>query len=415
MPLVQRAKDILLDPKGTWPKIEAEAATAQSIYVPYVVALAAVPVVAAFIGTSIIGMGGFGMSFRVPLLSGLVNMVVGFVLALVMVFGLALIVDALAPTFGGTKNRINALKLVAYGSTAGFLGGIFAILPAATILGLVAALYSIYLIYTGLPVLMKCPAEKAVGYTAVTVICGIVAGILLSATMAMTTGGMGMRGGMGMMGMGGAGPGAEMAIKTPAGEVKIDTTKLQEMGKRMEEAAKRAEGAQQSGDPAAAAQAAAGMMAALSGGVQRPVVAVAELKAMLPESLGAMKRASLKAESNNAMGVNIASASARYGAEGKNLRLSITDTGGLAGAFAAWANVTSEHEDEQTIEKTYKQGARTVHEEFHKDGSRGEYTVLLANGVVVQAEGERIEAAALRAAVQGLDLARIESLKPPAK
>jgi hypothetical protein len=410
MSIVQRAKDILLDPKATWPKIEAEAATVQSIYVPYVVALAAISALAGFIGMSVVGAGGFGVSFRVPFVSGLVNMVVGFVLALVMVFVLALIADALAPTFGGQKNQINALKLIAYGSTAGFLGGVFSIIPAASILGLLAALYSIYLIYVGLPVLMKCAQDKAVAYTAVLMVCGIVAGIALAWASTLFGGG-GMRG----LRSGAATTPAEVAIKTPGGEVKVDTARLEEIGKRMEAASKQAETAGASGDPAAAAKAAAGMMAAMTGGTQRPSIPVPDLKALLPESLGSMKRESFEAESNSAMGINVASAKARYGADGKQVRLSITDTGGLAGVVAAWASVTSERDDDQGVEKTYKQGTRTVHEEYRKDGSHGQYTVLLANGVVVEATGDEVKAPALKTAVEALDLSRIEALKPPAK
>ena len=179
MALIQRVQDILLKPKETWPVIAQEPATVASIYNGYVIYLAAIPAIAGFIGLSLVGVGGFGIGFRVPIVAGLVNMVVGFALSLVMVFVLALIVDALAPTFGGTKSQIAALKVVAYGATAGFVGGIFSLLPALSILGLLAGLYSIYLIYTGLPVLMRCPPEKAVGYTAVVIVCGIVLGILI--------------------------------------------------------------------------------------------------------------------------------------------------------------------------------------------------------------------------------------------
>jgi hypothetical protein len=141
----------------------------------------------------------------------------------------------------------------------------------------------------------------------------------------------------------------------------------------------------------------------------------ADLKAMLPESLGSMKRQSFEAESNSAMGLNVASAKARYAADGKELRLSITDTGGLATVVAAWANVTGEREDDRGVEKTYRQGNRTVHEEYRKDGSRGQYTVLLANGVVVEAQGEQVQAGALKAAAEALDLSRIEAIKTAAK
>jgi len=48
--IVQRAKDILLKPKETWPVIAAEPATTQSIYVPYVLVLAAIGPLASLIG-----------------------------------------------------------------------------------------------------------------------------------------------------------------------------------------------------------------------------------------------------------------------------------------------------------------------------------------------------------------------------
>jgi len=153
----------------------------------------------------------------------------------------------------------------------------------------------------------------------------------------------------------------------------------------------------------------------MAGSVQRPVVPAAELKALLPASLGALNRESFEAENNGAMGLAISSAKARYAADGKSVDLSITDTGGLASVVAAWANVTSEREDGRHIEKTYKQGERTVHENYRKDGSHGEYTVLLANGMVVEAEGAGLPPATLKAAVESLDLGRIEALKPPAK
>jgi hypothetical protein len=82
-------------------------------------------------------------------------MIVSYLLTLVMVFVLALIVNALAPTFGGTKDSLRALKLVAYGVTASFLGGIFNLIPALGLLGVLASLYSIYLIYTGIALMMR--------------------------------------------------------------------------------------------------------------------------------------------------------------------------------------------------------------------------------------------------------------------
>ena len=80
---------------------------------------------------------------------------------------------------------------------------------------------------------------------------------------------------------------------------------------------------------------------------------------------------------------------------------SITDTGGLAGlaAMAGWANMTMDKETDGKVEKVYKDGARTVHEEYRKDGSHGEVTVILANGVIVEAEGDHVDMATLKKAL----------------
>ena len=187
MNLVERVQAILLKPKATWPEIDAEPADAASLYKSYVMILALIPALASFIGLSLIGVGAFGVSFRVPLASGLANMIVGYVLSLVMVFVLALIIDAMAPTFEGTKSQIGALKLSAYASTAAFVGGVFSLLPSLSVLGALAALYGIYLLYTGLPVLMKCPPDKAVAYTAVVVVCAIVGGVVIAWVLALLT------------------------------------------------------------------------------------------------------------------------------------------------------------------------------------------------------------------------------------
>ena len=84
------------------------------------------------------------------------------------------VIDKLAPTFESKPNQIQALKLVAYASTASWVAGVFNIIPVLSILGILGGLYSIYLFYLGLPVLMKSPPEKAMGYTVVVIICAIV-------------------------------------------------------------------------------------------------------------------------------------------------------------------------------------------------------------------------------------------------
>ncbi|HVK81859.1 MAG TPA: YIP1 family protein, partial [Verrucomicrobiae bacterium] len=64
--LVDRAKNILLTPKAEWEKISAEPFDLQKLYVGYVVPLAALAAICAFIGTSLIGVSLLGVGYRVP-------------------------------------------------------------------------------------------------------------------------------------------------------------------------------------------------------------------------------------------------------------------------------------------------------------------------------------------------------------
>ena len=164
MNVVERAKSILLQPAQTWPVIDAEPATVQSIYKDWLIIMAAIPAVCGFIGLSLVGASVFGISYREPLVGGIVTMLVSYGLSLAVAYVMSLIVDALAPSFGATKNPVGALKVVAYGSTAAYVAGVFSLLPMLSMLGVLVALYSVYLFYVGLPAVMKCPQDKAVGF-----------------------------------------------------------------------------------------------------------------------------------------------------------------------------------------------------------------------------------------------------------
>jgi len=179
MNLVERVKAILMTPKTEWPVIEHEPGDAAYLFTNYVAILAAIPAICGFIGTSIVGI----MGFHVPILTGLINAIVGYILSFVIVYVVALIVDALAPTFGGQKNFDSALKVTVYSYTPGWLVGIFLLIPALGILGILA-LYGLYLMYLGLPVLMKAPQEKSVVYTLVVVVCTVIIAIVLGAIQA---------------------------------------------------------------------------------------------------------------------------------------------------------------------------------------------------------------------------------------
>jgi hypothetical protein len=165
--LVTRVINILTKPNQEWPAIEGEATSVAALYSGYIVILAAIPVVASFLKMSILG----SMLFRVPMTAGVIASVVSYILSLGGVYLAALIIDKLASNFQSQSNMMQALKLVAYASTASWIAGAANVIPIIGILvALAGGLYGIYLFYLGLPVMMKTPPDKVIIYMIVSAV-----------------------------------------------------------------------------------------------------------------------------------------------------------------------------------------------------------------------------------------------------
>jgi hypothetical protein len=177
--LKDRIKNILFTPAAEWDRIDGEPATVQGLYSGYACILAAIGPIASLIGGQLFGYAGI-FFHRPPLIGAVVGAIVSYVLSLVGVYVLALIIDALAPSFGGTKNQIQAFKVAVYSWTAAWIAGIFALFPPVSALRIIG-IFSLYLLYLGLPKLMKAPQDKALAYTAVTVVVAIVIWVCIAA------------------------------------------------------------------------------------------------------------------------------------------------------------------------------------------------------------------------------------------
>ena len=189
MALKDRVQNIIVKPSQEWDVIAGETASTPDLIKNYALPLVAIGVIAGFIGSTLIGSFRFATGLAVAIAAG--------VMALVGVYVLGLIINALAPKFGGEKNSAQALKVAVYSFTPGWVAAALRVIPSLGILAALAGLYGIYVLYLGLPRLMKCPQDKAVTYTLVVVACGIgigiVAGLISGAIVgagAMATGGL---------------------------------------------------------------------------------------------------------------------------------------------------------------------------------------------------------------------------------
>jgi hypothetical protein len=444
--LLARIKNIILGPSAEWQVIAPEATTASQLFVGYVTPLAVLAALIGFLRMSVLGVNtALGGSFRTPIASGLTYTVLMFISALIGVFVVGLIINALAPTFSGTKDQRQALKVSAYSLTPAMVSSVLSLSPILpTLLQLLAGLYGIYVLYLGLPVVMQSPKEKAFGYTASVVICTILFGILLGVLSAFAhIGGAGAH--QGLFGATPADRAAEQAAARDQGAATVGNaignmlgtdekgkagltaalSNLTKAGESQEQAAGSTSSSPPAAAPGDAAQntqsplaAAGGLASALGSALGGPhrvdTVDFKSLTSMLPASVPGMKRTSASGENQGALGVKTSTAKADYqGADGSSQHIEIADMSGVSGlmdlAGSLIQNTTSQ--SDSGYEKDVVIGGRTVHEKYDARNHSGDLSVMLAKRYSVDITGNNVDMHALEQSLGQIDLARLESMK----
>jgi Yip1 domain len=182
--LIERVRTVLFTPRSEWPVIEAESTSISQLYLRYVMPMAAFAAVMSFVRMSIVGVSlPLGGTIRTPVPAGLFCSVLTFVLGLIGLYLVGLIINTLAPSFGGHRDPRQALKTAAYALTPAWLGTALTFLPLGSLLQLIAGLYGIYVLYLGLPVMMGARQNEAGGYTAAVLVCSCLVSILFAAAL----------------------------------------------------------------------------------------------------------------------------------------------------------------------------------------------------------------------------------------
>jgi hypothetical protein len=382
--LIARAQNILLRPKAEWEVIGAESATTQSLFTGYAMILAALPALARLIW-GFMPHCFFAVCVTTNPIFSVVSAVVYYAASLIGVFVIGLIIDALAPSFDGQKNQVQAMKVAVYSYTAAWLAGVFIIVPIVGFPLTLLGLYSLYLLYSGLPKLMKSPEDKSLGYTVVVVLVAIVVFVVVGAV-ASTVAAMGAVGG-GMMN-----PGVRVGGMVHYGSTTVDVGKLQAAAQQIEAQAK----------------------AAQSGDGSGKVVAVdpQKLEGLLPNAIAGAPRTGLSATTAGAAGFAGSNAEATYEKGDAHITLTVTDlasAGGLA-ALAGAVNVQSDRQTATGYEKVSTVNGRLTTEKYDNQAKSGEYSVMVANRFNVSAQGSGVSIDDLKGAVAAVGPDRLEAL-----
>jgi len=441
--LFDRIKNILLAPKMEWPAIAAEPTSIANLYTGYVIPLAAFSALMSFLRLSVIGISmPFGGTIRTPIVSGLVATVVSFGFGLLGLFLFGLIVNALAPTFGGQRDLRQAVKVAAYTATPVWIASVVGLLPTglASLVQLAAAIYAIYLLVLGLPHLMQSP--RAGGYTVAVLICGLLMGLVLGALSAVFgLGGFGRYGGFNMTGMTQEQrqqQATQAVANALGGALGSDDKSKQglstaingfaEIGRKMaqQQAAGNSNAPQNAGSGAAntsgnaqdGAAAAANALAALGGAMagNRKVdpVDFHALKDLLPGALPGMQRVNAEGSSQAAMGMKSSEATATYqGTTGARAEIKIADVSAVAGLMDAASGIAQSinSESDTGYERNTTIGGQPVHEKFDNRSKHGELSAIVAKRFAVNVTGDSLDMSTLEQYAGAIDFSRLEAMK----
>lgn len=156
--IIKRVINLITKTKEEWDAIQGESLTIKDIYLKFAIILYAVPSVALFIGWLILGVP-FGMS--------IVMAVFLYVITIGVLFLMGLLVDVLAPAFGGTKDMVSSQKLAVFSLVPYGVLGVLFILPIGSGFGgglfyliMLVSLFSFYLMYLGAPKLKNIPNQQ---------------------------------------------------------------------------------------------------------------------------------------------------------------------------------------------------------------------------------------------------------------
>ncbi len=374
MSVSARAKNALLKPDHFWVIVASEKTSVANLYFQYLALLAIIPSICAFIGMFTIGVGKFVAPVKVPFMFAFLLMVLSYLMSLAMVYVLSLAINALAPSFDGQPDALRAFKLAAYASTAPLIGGVFGLFPPLSFLSLFCAAYAAYLIYKGLPVLMRSPKEKSFTYTLIIFPVAMASGAILYANVVLAHSLFGAK-----AYKLGRDSDAYIVLNAPSDPLKSARTL------RPEETQKQLD-----------------IIASNTKTNMQPIPPES-LKPYLPLQVGPFMRTTLEVSTVTTQ-VSVSVARADYEAGHQKMAVTMLDSGGLS-----HETLPMNRETETTVERTWQEHGRILYHKYEKNGSQADLKIILRNGVTLVMHGTRISADMLKTMSLKLNLIGLEN------
>jgi Yip1 domain len=444
-PLLERMKNILVSPRSEWTRIAGESSSVGELYVRYALPLLIGVALISLVHLSVIGTTTlFGGTMRLPLTLGLTSALVTVIGGAIGLAFVSVIINMLAPSFGARRELRQAFKVAVYTATPSAVASVFSLLPGlGALLGLVAMVYGIYVLYLGLVPVMQAPKDRAFGYTVTILIVTFVISIVFGVVLA-TLGATGRLMGFNLMGHQSAVASQDAAAASVGnaigGLLGSDEKGKQDLGAAVANLAKA--GAQMDAAPApaspssnaaptaaqpaapgsddaqAAGAAVGGLLSALggalNGGRRVEPVDYSVLKGLLPDSLPDMPRTSAEGSAQQGLGMKTSKSNGVYtGANGARVEIEIDDASAVSGLMNiadAMPQTTSASSD-TSYEKDVNIAGYRAHEKYDSSSQRGELNFIIAKRFTVDVTGDHVDMRTLESDASRVDLGKLASMK----
>ncbi|MCK4505746.1 MAG: YIP1 family protein [Candidatus Aegiribacteria sp.] len=176
--LIEKVKELLTKPAEFLVKAKDEQTTLKELIMGYVIFLAAIPAIGNFIGYAVIGRSIFGHIVRYPMKYALPHAILWYAASVALVIGVVFITQKLSTNFGGSGDIDVAARAIVYSYTPAWVAGVFYIIPALSVIAMIAGFYSLYLLWISTDKVLDIPENKRMTFMIVLVIAVILVGLL---------------------------------------------------------------------------------------------------------------------------------------------------------------------------------------------------------------------------------------------
>lgn len=190
MAMFQHTLGIFLNPDREWQRIRNEQQSFFKVFITHVPLLALIPTVCAYFGVTMQGWSvGAGSVVKLTPDSALILCGFAYLAALASIYILGTYINWMSHSFGVTdaapKRNYEGMALAVYTSTPVMLAGVVLLWPELWLVAgvfILAACYSTYLIYEGIPILMNIPKERGFIYASSVITVALVLAVVVMVT-----------------------------------------------------------------------------------------------------------------------------------------------------------------------------------------------------------------------------------------